>query len=439
MLGGNGGATALPRPAFPAATAAEGSAAGAAPPRELSAAPTVRRCDLCPDGETLSWDAIAARYREDYLLVIKGAADDDTAEKRSRPPISLAALAGHYEQSWAVRTGVDATWRCFQGYGDGNSLRPAAFLRATPDETAESTAAITAEGTSWFGNFILEYTDGAVCDVLEELGAVLPPLSDADRVENNEKVFFFLGQNTRADAKTVRGTPGHVDKVDHIGTWHVQVSGSKTWVIHPHQRAAPSWPGADGPPVVATKDGEIRVDVEAGDMLIFNSRLWFHETWCPPTGGAAGGLSLSFAREFCFCVAALAAVQLPPSATAQRRLQPASALTEDRSAGVFFRITVEPEVDLPKWAVVRSLKECQELRDRLSLSFSGLAETLPRAPAGRAGEIDLLALAGSPVDIGSGVNAWLRGALAGPAGRHAMLLEWLQEDGTGERFPNCPT
>ena len=187
--------------------------------------------------------------------------------------------------------------------------------------------------------------------VLDELGAVSPPLSDADRVEFNQKVFFFLGQNTRTDAQTVRGTPGHVDKVDHIGTWHVQVSGSKTWVIHPHMRAAPSWPGAGGPPVVATEDGEIRMNVAAGDMLIFNSRLWFHETWCPPTGDAAGGLSLSYSREFCFCVASLSAAQLPATGTAGQRL--GGALMEDRSASVFFRITVEPEVDLPEWAVVR--------------------------------------------------------------------------------------
>ena len=82
-----------------AAAAAETPAPGTAPrTRQLSAAPTIWRCDLCPDGGPLSWDAIAPLYRENYLLIIKGAADD-TAEK----PISLAALAEHYEQQWAIR------------------------------------------------------------------------------------------------------------------------------------------------------------------------------------------------------------------------------------------------------------------------------------------------------------------------------------------------
>ena len=67
--------------------------------------------------------------------------------------------------------------------------------------------------------------------MLTELGATEPPW-DPERIESNENVFFFLGQNNHSapaeeEAWPIGGYPGHVDKVDYIGTWHVQHRGSK--------------------------------------------------------------------------------------------------------------------------------------------------------------------------------------------------------------------
>ena len=92
------------------------------------------------------------------------------------------------------------------------------------------------------------------------------------------------------------GRPEHVDEVSHGGTWHVQVSGTKTWQLRPNEQG--SWPAGTSPRVSGSATGRFQVDVRAGDVLIVNTRLWFHQTEIPSTSGAADQLSLSYARDF---------------------------------------------------------------------------------------------------------------------------------------------
>ncbi len=85
------------------------------------------------------------------------------------------------------------------------------------------------------------------------------------------------------------------DQVYHAGTWHVQLCGDKVWVIRPNAHG--QWP-AGSPPALArgliilitlitritliTLLGleRLRVVVQEGDMLLINTRLWFHSTVC---------------------------------------------------------------------------------------------------------------------------------------------------------------
>ena len=75
------------------------------------------------------------------------------------------------------------------------------------------------------------------------------------------------------------GRPEHVDKVDHNGTWHVQVHGTKTWYLRPC-KAASDW--MDSPPVlkrgmvgvIQRKAGplHLKICVQAGDLLVVCGR-----------------------------------------------------------------------------------------------------------------------------------------------------------------------
>ena len=91
----------------------------------------------------------------------------------------------------------------------------------------------------------------------------------------------------------------------HSGTWHVQLSGTKTWFIRPCADAA-DW-GGRAPSLenlescawhvrtgVGRASARLRVEVEAGDMLLLNTRAWWHRTELD----AQPGLSVSYARDF---------------------------------------------------------------------------------------------------------------------------------------------
>ena len=65
-----------------------------------------------------------------------------------------------------------------------------------------------------------------------------PPFFDAAEVQHSDCVWVFCGQNTTGSG-AMAGRPEHVDEVDHAGTWHVQHSGSKLWLL----RAWPCWLG----------------------------------------------------------------------------------------------------------------------------------------------------------------------------------------------------
>jgi hypothetical protein len=85
---------------------------------------------------------------------------------------------------------------------------------------------------------------------------------------------------------TITGRPEHVDDVTHSGTWHVQLNGTKTWYIRPCPAAA-DWNG--NPPTLtkemngvyqgtALKGTRLKIKVEQGDLLVINTRAWYHQT-----------------------------------------------------------------------------------------------------------------------------------------------------------------
>jgi len=100
----------------------------------------------------------------------------------------------------------------------------------------------------------------------------------------------------------LRGRPEHTDAVDHSGTWHVQLKGTKTWFVRPCVDAH-DW--SSRPPELkegqqgVVKEGRggyrLRIDCREGDLLLINTRAWWHKT---EIGPQESGLSISYARDF---------------------------------------------------------------------------------------------------------------------------------------------
>jgi len=103
-------------------------------------------------------------------------------------------------------------------------------------------------------------------------------------------------------AKALAGRAEHVDEVEHSGTWHMQLSGSKTWLIRPNSGAVEDW-GGDGCPDVSEsefaeeterKAWRLNIKVEEGDLFILNTRAWYHRTELE----SSVDISASVARDF---------------------------------------------------------------------------------------------------------------------------------------------
>jgi len=137
---------------------------------------------------------------------------------------------------------------------------------------------------TWYSSFVFK-GDNEQCfnKMVGELPVgELPVVNDGDKLVHGKAVWFFIGQN-RQDKISFAGRSLHTDDVPHNGTWHLQVSGSKRWFIKPTEAL-----GTDIFP-----DREISITCEAGDILILNTKLWWHRTELPPGSFP----SISYARD----------------------------------------------------------------------------------------------------------------------------------------------
>jgi hypothetical protein len=129
-----------------------------------------------------------------------------------------------------------------------------------------------------------------------------------DRIHNDETTTTLIG---RAE---------HVDEVTHSGTYHIQVSGTKTWKIRPHPDSflaeefmlnseegsrLRDLPGAEqeGSGGKSDKCWIIRINVEEGDVFVLNTKVWYHCTELNFAPNSASSLpssewSISVAQDF---------------------------------------------------------------------------------------------------------------------------------------------
>lgn len=107
-------------------------------------------------------------------------------------------------------------------------------------------------------------------------------------------LWFFVGRNPLHHLN-LQGRPEHTDSICNDGTWHLQLSGQKTWFLRPTPQLWDRFKKLG----LGENDCEsmsLRIDCNQGDVLCVNTRLWFHSTMIP----AQETPSVSYARDFYF-------------------------------------------------------------------------------------------------------------------------------------------
>lgn len=157
------------------------------------------------------------------------------------------------------------------------SLHPVDLL-ATPAAHQELRA---------YASFIVQ-KDKEVYEELQELNLPFTEFSKS-KWEYEPAVWMFVGRNP-PNSPALTGRPEHTDSVQHDGTWHYQLAGRKTWFIRPTVELCAQFK-QHGLTIPQTA---WKVPCTQGDVLVINTRLWFHRTEIP----AQQGPSVSYARDF---------------------------------------------------------------------------------------------------------------------------------------------
>jgi hypothetical protein len=105
-------------------------------------------------------------------------------------------------------------------------------------------------------------------------------------------VWFFFGRNQDSETP-FQGRQEHTDAVSHDGTWHYQLSGCKRWFLRPTDELRREFAEQN---VDWDTTGSVPVLCEEGDIVVVNTRLWWHQTEIPQQDVP----SLSYARDFHF-------------------------------------------------------------------------------------------------------------------------------------------
>ena len=135
--------------------------------------------------------------------------------------------------------------------------------------------------TQFYVSTILQGADGIAADFLEFCPyQELPFVKAWGMFEHSQPVWMFLGCNTLNDA--MQGRAEHTDDVQHSGTWHYQMAGTKTWFIRPLAEHK-DWAGR----APSLRDcASLKVTCQAGDIFVVNTRLWWHQTSISSTASA---------------------------------------------------------------------------------------------------------------------------------------------------------
>jgi hypothetical protein len=157
-------------------------------------------------------------------------------------------------------------------------------------------------------SFLVQHSAAAMEDLEARLPLVDLPIQ-LDNSTNGPCIWFFFGKNYNCanDSQSLLGRPEHTDSVSHDGTWHYQLSGTKVWRLRPtdellerirecNRNDSKKRKFNDDNSKSDNQDHAIEVICQQGDILLLNTRLWWHSTVIPSQDTP----SISYARDVYF-------------------------------------------------------------------------------------------------------------------------------------------
>jgi len=136
------------------------------------------------------------------------------------------------------------------------------------------------------------------------------------KLDHGPGLWIFFGRNSKP-SDDLQGRGEHTDSIDHHGTFHYQWSGIKDWHFRPTQDLIQRMSKGDycAHPVIEkwshiyegiekddTPKDRIDIRCEEGDILLVNTKLWWHATTLPaqPESKTCSNMSVpsvSYARD----------------------------------------------------------------------------------------------------------------------------------------------
>ena len=170
---------------------------------------------------------------------------------------------------------------CVENGESGKTLSPENFLDPKKDENDDCTG---------YCSFLVQNDQNAKKDMLDRV-----PISDFSfetKFYYGPSIWVFFGRNIKSK-NSLQGRPEHTDSVTQDGTWHYQLSGTKTWFVRPTQNLLEHIKEFGGENDWCESD-VIQIDCNEGDLLLIDTCLWWHRTVIPSQPSP----SVSYARDF---------------------------------------------------------------------------------------------------------------------------------------------
>jgi len=180
------------------------------------------------------------------------------------------------QESWCVETTKIETNSC---------IKPIDFLSPSDEYQADGYCSFILQDNKNISTF----TDNIDTPIFP----VLKQEDDAphnNSIQTSRPIWLFVGRNS-SKTLALEGRSEHTDNIQHDGTVHYQVSGTKTWYVRPTQELR------DLNKNIILEDS-YKVTLFEGDRIVINTRLWWHRTEIPPPqDDNDDNVSISYAQD----------------------------------------------------------------------------------------------------------------------------------------------
>jgi len=184
------------------------------------------------------------------------------------------------QESWCVETAT--------AKNETNScINPTDFLSPSNEHQADGYCSFILQDDT--NQAILKFTDSIDTPIFP----ILKQEDDAphnNSIQTSRPMWIFVGRNS-SKTTALEGRSEHTDNIQHDGTVHYQISGTKTWYIRPTQELLNQCKMKN----VILEDS-YKVTLSEGDRLVINTRLWWHRTEIPPQQDD-NNVSISYAQD----------------------------------------------------------------------------------------------------------------------------------------------